>query len=104
VRSPIATASARGTSFEFDTRRLYVTNGRVLLEGGNGQIAYVDEGQRSYLDESEQRVIPLFETEAALLTPALSELINTGSNAGGYAPTITAPKVDLSPVSIEAEW
>jgi hypothetical protein len=100
VRSPAATASVRGTSFEFDTRHLYVNDGRVLLEGGNGQTVYVDEGQRSYVDESEQRVIPPFEAEA--LTPTLSELTNTGSDTGGYAPVITAPTV--TPVNIEAEW
>jgi hypothetical protein len=94
----------RGTSFEFDTRHLYVNDGRVLLEGGNGQTVYVDAGQRSYVDESEQRVIPPFEAEAALLTPTLAELTNTGSDTGGYAPVITVPEVDLSPVSIEAEW
>jgi hypothetical protein len=102
VRSPIATASVRGTSFEFDTRHLYVNEGRVLLEGGNGQMVYVDEGQRSYVDESEQRVMPPFEAEAALLTPALSELASTGSDTGSYAPVITTPGV--TPVSIEAEW
>jgi glycine/D-amino acid oxidase-like deaminating enzyme len=104
VRSPIATASVRGTSFEFDTRHLYVNDGCVLLEGGNGQMVYVDEGQRSYVDESEQRVIPPFEAEATLLTPTLAELADTGSDTGGYAPVITVPKADLSPVSIEAEW
>jgi hypothetical protein len=102
VRSPIATASVRGTSFEFDTRHLYVNDGRVLLEGGNGQTVYVDEGRRSYVDESEQRVIPPFEAEAAVLTLALSELTSTGSDTGSYAPVITAPGV--TPVSIEAEW
>jgi ferric-dicitrate binding protein FerR (iron transport regulator) len=104
VRSPIATASVRGTSFEFDTRHLYVNDGRVLLEGGNGQTVYVDKGQRSYVDESEQRVIPPFEAEAALLTSTLAELTNTGSDTGGYAPVITVSEVNLSPVSIEAEW
>jgi hypothetical protein len=104
VRSPMATASARGTSFEFDIRHLYVNDGHVLLEDNNGQIAYVNEGQRSYVDEAEQRVIPPFEAEAALLTPTISELANTGSDTGGYAPAITAPKVNLSPVSIGAEW
>ncbi|MDR0720743.1 MAG: FecR family protein [Treponema sp.] len=104
VRSPVATASVRGTDFEFDTRHLYVNDGRVLLENSNGQMVFVDKGQRSYVEESEQRVIPPFEVEAALLTPILAELTNTGSDTGGYAPIITAPEADLSPVSVEAEW
>jgi hypothetical protein len=102
VRSPVVTASVRGTSFEFDTRHLYVHDGRVLLEGSNGQIVFVDEGQRSYVEESEQRLIPPFEAEAAFLTPALSELANTGSDTGGYAPAIAAPEAGF--VSLEAEW
>jgi hypothetical protein len=53
VRSPAVTASVRGTSFEFDTRHLYVDNGQVLMEGGGGQMVYVDAGQRSYVEESE---------------------------------------------------
>jgi hypothetical protein len=99
VRSLIATASVRGTDFEFDTRRLYVNAGRVLLEHNSGQMVFVDAGRRSYVDESGQRVIPPFEAEAALLTPTLSELTNTGG--GVYEPLITS---DPSPVRIEAEW
>jgi ferric-dicitrate binding protein FerR (iron transport regulator) len=92
IRSPIATASVRGTDFEFDTRRLYVDKGRVLLEGARGQTVYVDAGQRSYVDES------------AFLSPVLSELTNTGITTGGYGPaitTLTAPEVN---VSIETDW
>jgi hypothetical protein len=103
VRSPVATASVRGTGFEFDATHLYVDNGRVLLEGSGGQMVYVDAGQRSYIDEASQRVIPPFEAEAALLRPVLSELANTGSDAGGYAPEIAAPE-RLSDLDIKTEW
>ncbi|MDR1419484.1 MAG: FecR domain-containing protein [Treponema sp.] len=102
VRSPVATASVRGTGFEFDTRRLYVESGRVLLEGADGQRVYVGAGERSYVDEREQRVIHPFEAETALLTPGLAELANTGSDTGGYAPEIAAPE-DV-PLGIAAEW
>jgi hypothetical protein len=112
VRSPIATASVRGTSFEFDTLHLYVNEGLVRMESGSGQVVYVDEGQRSYVDESNQRMIPPFEAEAALLTPAFSDLANTAAESHGrdYAPP-PAPGLpdlpdlpDLSPLNIETGW
>jgi hypothetical protein len=103
VRSPIATASVRGTDFEFDTSHLYVETGLVLLEGAGGQTVYVDAGQRSYVDESAQRLMPPFEIEAALLTPVLSELANTGGNTGGRAPVIAAPGA-VPVLGIDTEW
>ncbi|MDR1411760.1 MAG: FecR family protein [Spirochaetaceae bacterium] len=103
VRAPMATASVRGTDFEFDTTHLYVDSGLVLMEGAGGQTVYVDAGQRSYVDESSQRVMPPFEAEAALLSPVLSELANTGSDTGSYGPEITAPG-DVSALGIETEW
>ena len=34
LRSPVATASVRGTSFDFDGRELSVTSGQIAFEGG----------------------------------------------------------------------
>jgi ferric-dicitrate binding protein FerR (iron transport regulator) len=44
VRSPIATASVRGTAFEFDGVELRVEEGRVHVTGGDGGGAYVGAG------------------------------------------------------------
>jgi hypothetical protein len=44
VRSPTATASVRGTSFEFNGTRLSVHQGRVRLAGGDGTGTYVSRG------------------------------------------------------------
>jgi hypothetical protein len=75
VGSPTVTASVRGTSFEFDGRRLRVENGRVLLTGSGGQKVYVAQAQRSYVDENNQnRIVPPFEAQAALLRPVIPEL------------------------------
>jgi hypothetical protein len=82
VAAPIVTASVRGTSFEFDGRRLRVDEGRVLFSGADGQRVYVAGEQRSYVDENNQnRIVPPFEAETALLRPVLPELNNTGVNA-----------------------
>jgi hypothetical protein len=80
VGSPTVTASVRGTSFEFDGRRLQVENGQVLLAGTGGQRIYVAEAQQSYVDENNQnRIVPPFEAEAALLRPVIPELNSTGA-------------------------
>jgi hypothetical protein len=80
VGSPTVTASVRGTSFEFDGRRLWVESGLVLLAGSGGQKIYVAQAQKSYVDENNQnRIVPPFEAEAAVLRPVIPELTNIGS-------------------------
>jgi len=48
VQSPSATASVRGTSFEMDTDRVIVNEGRVLFAGSNGPGVMVDAGNVSF--------------------------------------------------------
>jgi hypothetical protein len=96
VRSPIVTASVRGTSFEFDGLQLRVENGRVLLAGAGGQKVYVAQAQRSYVDENNQnRIVPPFDAEAALLRPVIPELISTCS--GARPPALGIPLGQESP-------
>ncbi len=47
VRSPIATASVRGTSFTFDGERLEVEEGQVSFSNSNNQSRSVSAGQSS---------------------------------------------------------
>jgi hypothetical protein len=59
VRSPTATASVRGTVFEFDTLNIRVSEGIVFLapeRGGNS--AQVNAGQSGYVDVSSGEVKP----------------------------------------------
>jgi hypothetical protein len=44
VQSPTATASVRGTSFEFDTRNLTVSEGSVAFSGASGMASMVNTG------------------------------------------------------------
>jgi hypothetical protein len=75
VKSPTVTASVRGTSFEFDGINLWVEEGLALLASPQGQRVYVAEGQRSRVDEGNQnRIVPPFELETALLQPLIHEL------------------------------
>jgi hypothetical protein len=50
VRSPMATASVRGTSFEFDGAELKVDEGRVYIAGGDGAGTYVAAGHEAKTD------------------------------------------------------
>ena len=47
VKSPMAVASVRGTSFYFDTRNLYVDHGTVFFKGNKGYTVQVSEGSVS---------------------------------------------------------
>ncbi|MDR1421068.1 MAG: FecR family protein [Treponema sp.] len=104
VRSPSATASVRGTAFEFDTRHLRVDSGTVRLSNNRGQRVYVAGGQISHIDESEQRVVPPFEAANGLLTPALPELAGTGGDGGSRAPNIPESVVPSPQANIYVEW
>jgi hypothetical protein len=107
VRSPSITASVRGTAFEFDTRRIQVESGRVLFMNANKQAVYVDGGEQSYLDETQNRPVPPFEVEAASLTPVQPGLGDTGSAAGTNAPVVLHPSVSapsMGDIGAAFEW
>jgi hypothetical protein len=70
VRSPIATASVRGTFFEFNGTELRVDEGRVHLSGEGLNGAYVGVGQFVRTDMETGRVITAAETAREALTPA----------------------------------
>jgi hypothetical protein len=91
VRSPTATASVRGTSFEFDTEQLRVDEGRVVYSLANGRGAAVSAGGLSYVDEPNNTVVGPFEAAAELLTPAPPPGRGSGSPTGDIAPTIIPP-------------
>ncbi|MDR1318673.1 MAG: FecR family protein [Treponema sp.] len=102
VRSPIAAASVRGTSFEFDGSRLRVEDGLVLLTGSAGQKVYVAATLQSYVDENNQnRIVPPFEAEAARLRPVIPELNHTGS---GTEPPETGGIFNSSGTRIYIGW
>jgi len=59
VSSPSATASVRGTSFEFDTRNLHVISGNVVFKGTRGVATIVTTGSNSTTDQKGSAVNPL---------------------------------------------
>jgi hypothetical protein len=59
VSSNVASASARGTSFEFDTRNLQVNHGKVIFRGTIGQGAPVSAGSSVSLSQNGSAVNPI---------------------------------------------
>jgi len=59
VSSNVASSSARGTSFEFDTRNLQVHEGRVIFKGTIGQGTPVNAGSSVSLGQGGSAVNPV---------------------------------------------
>ena len=71
LQGPMATASVRGTVFEFDTINLFVNEGTVELSGSSGAAVLVDAGGFSYTDERTGRAASTETTIQADLRPDL---------------------------------
>jgi hypothetical protein len=71
VKSPSATASVRGTSFEFDGLNLRVDEGRVHVTGGDRSGTYVGVGHSISADIETGRTTSAAETAKEELVPAL---------------------------------
>jgi hypothetical protein len=70
VKSPVATASVRGTVFDFDTVNLSVNEGQVSFSGAGDTVVYVGAGETSVLDPVSGRAESPVETAAAQAAPA----------------------------------
>jgi len=69
VQSPSATASVRGTSFEFDTNNLYVTSGSVSFAGSRGQQIMVNAGTSSRVEGNSKAASPIEIKTSSILPP-----------------------------------
>jgi hypothetical protein len=68
VQSPTATASVRGTSFEFDTVNLRVNQGRVAFSGASGLVTMVNAGGANFVGANKEPVNTTG-VEASLMPP-----------------------------------
>jgi hypothetical protein len=59
VQSPSATASVRGTNFEFDTFNLTVNEGKVAFQGNSGMAVLVPAGMSSSIDADNKAIDPI---------------------------------------------
>jgi hypothetical protein len=80
VKSPVATASVRGTSFDFDTRNLYVNRGKVGFQGNRGAGVLVNAGFASRINDDGKAANPVETQNRNLLPPS-----PIGSDTGGGA-------------------
>jgi hypothetical protein len=85
VKSPTATASVRGTSFEQDSRNLSVLTGTVAYAGLQGAPALVSAGDESHTSEDGKAADPVASAAQSLLPPA-----PTGALAAGKGIAIPA--------------
>ncbi|GBU27057.1 hypothetical protein R84B8_00578 [Treponema sp. R8-4-B8] len=74
VQSPSATASVRGTSFEFDTCNLRVNEGRVAFQGSKGKGILVPSGMTSSVDADGRAVDPLGVSDISATRSSLKAL------------------------------
>ena len=79
IHGPVATASTRGTSFEFDTRTLTVYNGVVAFAGQRGGTMLVSAGSTSHVTESSRAADPI-QVAITSLMPAPVAGSDTGLN------------------------
>ena len=77
VKSPSATASVRGTSFEFDGLTLRVDEGRVHVTGGDRSGTYVGVGHSVSTDIETGRTVNAIETAREELVPSPPVGVNT---------------------------
>ena len=90
VQSPSSTASVRGTSFEFDTRSLKVTEGTVSFIGSRGMSMAVSAGGESRVGTEGKAADPVKVAEASLRPPPpVGAGLDSGSGSGGT--TAAAP-------------
>jgi hypothetical protein len=69
VRSPIATASVRGTSFEFNGENLSVDAGRVHVTGRDRSAVYVGPGHSVFSNPETGRTTGVIDTAREELAP-----------------------------------
>jgi hypothetical protein len=93
VKSPTATASVRGTSFDLDTHNLYVSKGTVVYQGSGSAQARVSEGGASRIDSITGKPVSPVETHVVELlppSPVAGPPTAAGTNQGPVAETGTA--------------
>jgi len=88
IQSPGATASVRGTSFEFDTVNLNVLEGKVMFGSTtSGLTTMVQGGESSFVVSDGQPANPAEVTTAALLPSAP---VGSESSGGAQTPPLAA--------------
>lgn len=91
VKSPSATASVRGTSFEFDGINLQVDEGRVHFTGGNLIGTYVGVGHIARTDIDTGHTTGAAEITREELTPAIPAGIDSVPETPAITTSVITP-------------
>lgn len=94
VRGPSATASVRGTAFDFDTRNISVRHGVVAFQGSKGAVMLVGEGSASRVESGGKAADPV-EVAARSLVPSGPSAVPTGISSA------STPPVELNPTTAD---
>jgi hypothetical protein len=110
VRSPIATASVRGTAFDFDTVDIHVIEGTVVFSptartGGAGSRAVeVSAGDSATVDRDTGRAVhPLRAAETSRSLPNLAGQVSGGLQPPGAGTPVTGPGSLTVNVTLESD-
>jgi hypothetical protein len=98
VSSNVASSSARGTSFEFDTRNLQVNEGKVIFKGTIGQGAPVSAGSSASVSQNGSAVNP-----ATYGTETLKPQSPAGTDPN-TSPVFTNPADGSEDIGIDVEF
>jgi hypothetical protein len=91
VHAPMATASVRGTSFDFDGTNLSVDEGRVHISGGDGSGTYVGAGHQAVSNPETGKTSGAGEQMKAALTPALPPAASAAAAEHILEPAVIIP-------------
>jgi hypothetical protein len=99
VQSPVATASVRGTTFDFDIYNLRVNEGTVAYQGKKGGIQLVSAGSDSTISGANGKAADPIQTGAGSLTPPApgGPGANTGSQSSSRPSASSTPSVPSTP-------
>ena len=102
VQSPSATASVRGTSFEFDAVNLRVYEGTVALQGGDTLAVPVSAGRASHVD-SYGAADPVETSRLSLTPPAPVGAGSSGKPSSVVSPSSASPSSDSGTIIVTIE-
>ena len=100
VQSPSSTASVRGTSFEFDTCNLTVSEGSVAFRGNRGMEVLIPAGMTSSVDYDNKAVDPIGSSAAVSLKPLRSQV----SPPSSEIPSLPAVSGDTGDIDFVFNW
>ncbi|MCL2230506.1 MAG: FecR family protein [Treponema sp.] len=100
VTSPSATASVRGTTFEFDTRVLRVEHGAVSFQGTRGYAVTVNAGAASTVTSNGAAAPPATVSESQAPPPPVGADTSSRPTADSHAVTSGVDRVNF-PVNVD---